>query len=289
MVVDDQLKLSSDSLQAQGEPARLGTTVPIPYAPPEAATAKTAPAADVWSLGVSLVEALTQRPPAWDRAQRGDPVLAESIPQPFATIAKECLRSDPMRRCTVAEIKARLEPARSFQKPASENGEKAPAKLGVKRLIAAALILLAVIVVLKSGSRQTPPSLPPTQVQQSPPAIAAPSPPQTPVDQTPKGALVKGAVAERVMPDVPRSASRTIQGRLKVRIRVTVDPSGEVSSTKFESPGPSKYFANLALQAARQWKFKPAQVDGQAVSSVWILRFEFRQTGAEVTPIEASP
>jgi len=291
MVVDNHLKLSCDSLRAQGEPARLMTAAPIPYDPPEAATAKASPAADVWALGVSLIEALTQRPPSLDRAKHGDPVLPESIPQPFADIARECLRSDPARRCTVADIKAHLEPARSFQKPASKNGEKQPAKLGVKMLIAAALIVLAVIVVLKSGSRQARPSLPPTQAQQPPPVIAAPSPApsQTPGNQTPKGTLVKGAVAERVLPDVPRSASRTIQGRVKVKIRVTVDPSGEVSSAKVDSLGPSKYFANLALQAARRWKFKPAQVDGQAVSSVWILRFEFGQAATEVTAIETSP
>ncbi len=74
-----------------------------------------------------------------------------------------------------------------------------------------------------------------------------------------------------------------------MRIRVTVDPSGEVSSAKVDSLGPSKYFANLAVQAARQWKFKPAQVDGQAVSSVWVLRFQFGQATIEVTPTEASP
>jgi TonB family protein len=74
-----------------------------------------------------------------------------------------------------------------------------------------------------------------------------------------------------------------------VTIRVTVDPGGNVSNAAFDSPGPSKYFAKLALQAAQHWKFKPAQVDGQAVSSVWILRFQFRQTATEVTPVEASP
>ena len=116
-------------------------------------------------------------------------------------------------------------------------------------------------------------------------------PPQSPVPgtQTSKGEAVKGAVTERVLPDVPRSASLTIQGKVEVRIRVTVDPSGDVSNATFDSPGVSKYFANLALQAARNWRFKPAQVDDQAVSSVWILRFQFKQTRTEVTPVEASP
>ena len=100
---------------------------------------------------------------------------------------------------------------------------------------------------------------------------------------------MKGAVAERVLPDVPQSARMTIRGTVEVRIRVTVDPSGDVSNATFDSPGVSKYFANLALQAARDWRFKPAQVDGQTVTSVWILRFQFRQTATEVTPVEASP
>jgi len=283
MVVDNQVKLSCDSLCTPGEPgiARAASNL---YAPPEA---EISAAADTWSLGVTLVEALTQRPLAWDRATHGDPVLPETIPQPFADIAQACLRYDPACRCKVADIKARLEPTRPLQKPASKDGREAPAKVRVT-LIAAALALLAIIT-LKFGSHQTRTSLP-TPAQQAPPAITTiPAQPQAPRNQNPKGTVVKGAVTERVLPDVPRNASRTIQGRVKVRIRVTVDPSGEVSSAKVDSLGPSKYFANLAVQAARQWKFKPAQVDGQAVSSVWVLRFQFGQATIEVTPTEASP
>ena len=120
--------------------------------------------------------------------------------------------------------------------------------------------------------------------------ISAP-PLQSPVPetQTSKSAEVKGAVAGRVLPDVLRSASKTIQGKVEVRIRVTVDPSGNVSNAAFDSPGPSKYFAKLALQAAQHWRFTPAQVDGQAVSSVWILQFQFTQTAILVAPVQASP
>jgi TonB family protein len=280
MVVDDQLKLSSDSLSRPGELAKIASTS-NPYVPPEA---EISPVGDVWSLGVTLVEALTQRPPTWDRATHGDPVLPESFPPPFAYIAQECLRSDPARRCTVAEIRARLEPTRSHQRPASKNGRVAPAKLRATKLIGAALVLLAIIAVLKFVFHQARPSLP--AQEQQPPSAVSTLPFQS---QTSKGTLVKGVVAERVLPDVPRAASRTIQGKVTVRIRVTVDPRGEVSSAKVDSLGPSKYFANLALQAVRRWKFKPAQVDGQTVSSVWVLQFQFRQTATEVTPSEASP
>jgi TonB family protein len=74
-----------------------------------------------------------------------------------------------------------------------------------------------------------------------------------------------------------------------VRVRITVDPNGNVSNAALDSLGPSRYFANLALQAAQDWKFKPAQVDGQSVRRVWILKFDFRQTGTEVTQVETSP
>ena len=100
---------------------------------------------------------------------------------------------------------------------------------------------------------------------------------------------MKGAVAERVLPDILPSARESIRGRVNVRIRATVDPRGDVSNATFASPGPSKHFAKLALQAAQHWRFRPAQVDGQAASSVWILQFQFTQTATEVTPVEASP
>jgi TonB family protein len=288
MAVDNQVKLSGDSLQVTGELGKHFLPLTV-YDAPERATETISPAGDVWSLGVLLVEALTQHPPVWDRSTNREPVVPESIPQPFADIAQECLRSDHTRRCTISDVKDRLEAARSLPNPASKTGRTVPAKLRVTVLIAM-LVLFAAIVALQLRSHQTRPSLA-TGKQRPVHAIATALPPQSsvPGTQTSKGLAVKGAVAERVLPDVPQSARTTIWGTVEVRIRVTVDPSGDVSNATFDSPGVSKYFANLALQAARDWRFKPAQVDGQTVSSVWILRFQFRQTATEVTPLEASP
>ena len=56
-----------------------------------------------------------------------------------------------------------------------------------------------------------------------------------------------------------------------------------------ESPGPSKYFANLALRAARRWKFKPPQKDDKDIASEWILNFGFRNTSTTVSPVEVAP
>jgi TonB family protein len=96
-------------------------------------------------------------------------------------------------------------------------------------------------------------------------------------------------VLRQVLPDVSRSAQNTIEGRVKISVQVSVDASGDVSQAKFVSPGPSKYFANLALAAARRWKFNPPQVDGQAVASEWILRFQFGRASTQVFPAETKP
>jgi serine/threonine protein kinase len=112
MVVDDQLRISSDSLHA---PGAFGRRFPAPgiHDAPEGATEIISPAADIWSLGITLVEALTQNPPAWDKWAKGEPIVPNSVPEPFAEIARRCLQVDPQRRCTIGEIRAYLEPVES--------------------------------------------------------------------------------------------------------------------------------------------------------------------------------
>ena len=118
MVVENQVKLSGDSLQVTGQLGKRSLTLTV-YDAPEVATETISPAGDVWSLGVLLVEALTQNPPVWDRSTDREPVVPASIPQFFADIAQECLRSDHLRRCTISDVKDRLEAARSLPNPAA--------------------------------------------------------------------------------------------------------------------------------------------------------------------------
>jgi TonB family protein len=286
MVVGDRLKLSLDSLQAIGQPGEHFPPTGV-YDAPERATGAVSGAADVWSLGVTLVEALTQEPPVCDGSAKSEPAWPEFMPQPFAAIAQECLRQDPLRRCTLLQIKARLEPVQSH--PGLPESPPKTRWFPVTVLIGAALVLLAVMAVLQMRSHRIRSSLQ-TENQKSLPNTAV-VPPESPVvgTQTVQGSVLKGAVAERVLPGVSEKASQTIEGKVRVKVRVTVDSSGKVSDAALESPGPSQYFANKALQAARNWRFKPAQVDSKAVSSVWILQFQFTQTGTEVTPVETSP
>jgi TonB family protein len=288
MVVGDQLKLSLDSLRVMGH---LGERIPLPgvYDAPERATGAASPAGDIWSLGVILVEALTQDPPVCDKSKTSKPVVPEFIPQPLAAIAHECLRQNPADRCTLLQIKDRLEPVRTRQGLSDTTRRTRSARFRVTLLIGAVLVLLAVIAVLQLRSRGIWPSMQ-TENQRSLPNIAAVPPKSSVVGaQTDPSSVVKGAVAERVLPDVPEKASRSIEGKVKVKVRVKVDSRGKVSDAALESQGPSKYFANQALHAAWNWRFKPAQVDNEAVASVWILQFQFAQAATDVTLVETSP
>lgn len=106
LAIDDQLKLSSDSVSRSGE-AQPPVEKPDIYTDPETARGATT-AADVWSLGVTLVETLTQRLP--EGKDRGELQFPEAIPQPFLDIVQHSLRRDPQSRWTVAEIATRLNP-----------------------------------------------------------------------------------------------------------------------------------------------------------------------------------
>jgi TonB family protein len=91
------------------------------------------------------------------------------------------------------------------------------------------------------------------------------------------------------VPDIPAKILDAVQGHFNVRIRVEVDRAGNVSEASIDSPGPSVYFANQALDAVREWKFTPAKVDGRAAASTWLLQFQFGQSQSAVTQTEEAP
>ncbi len=107
MVVGDRLKLSADKLQQSGSLRKLHGNMKV-YDAPEIAQGALSPASDIWSLGVTLVEALTQLPPIRGATPGGDPSVPQFMPEPFAEIARRCLRIDPARRASLAEIGAIL-------------------------------------------------------------------------------------------------------------------------------------------------------------------------------------
>lgn len=114
------------------------------------------------------------------------------------------------------------------------------------------------------------------------------TPPSSGGAKPPAGAA-PGEVLSQVLPEPSSKAQATIHGKVRVGVKVQVDATGSVTGAEFASPGPSKYFADLALQAARRWDFAPAKVDGHAVPSQWLIVFHFTPAGPKVFPTQSNP
>ncbi len=324
MAVGDQLKISSDGISAVGA-LKGGRNKPCVYDAPEAATRGKSPAGDVWSLGVTLVECVTQQLPSWEWKGQDEPKLSANIPAPFGDIVRHCLRQDPQARWKIADIRARLQPESqapkmpSTVKPPRAKPQRMPEK---RRYLLAAAVVVAILLaiwlapkLLNQGSHAqpgAPVASEPAPVEASPkPAQPTPHPPPSveetaemspvsaaeaapaaapskPAAPKPMARVTGGEVVHQVMPDVPDKARETIQGTVRVSVKVQVDSSGSVTDASVDSPGPSKYFANLALGAARGWKFTPASAGGDNTSSEWILRFQFTQDGTKATAVHAA-
>jgi TonB family protein len=303
LAIGDQVKLSSDALGVPGERSR-GARATGAYDPPEAATGAVSTAADVWQLGMTLVEVLTQHLPVWDRARPSPPEVPAAVPEPFREIAGHCLQVDAERRWTVGQILERLGAERQGSErvesarpvptsaqteaqteaqtkkmasaPAISGPQKASAKwrywLGLAAVVAVVLFLIA-----RPKPANPPAEVQLTQAQQGGGDEKA----STNADTT--NADNQGGVVRRVMPEVSPSARRTIQGKIKVRVKVKVDAAGNVAEAALESAGPSKYFSRIALEAARGWKFSPAETGEQPVAREWKLQFAFSRARTEVS------
>jgi eukaryotic-like serine/threonine-protein kinase len=286
----NQIKLSLDCIRASGDAASGDSRVGS-YDAPEIKTQPLSASVDVWSLGVTLVEALTQSTVVHEPNLYKEVHIPTTMAEPFRSIARDCLQRDPAQRCTIADIRGRLKALPSEAIPPPREERKV---FGVRLLtpVAAVLLLVAIFVGSKLFSHHevTPAQSGKTEQPLSVPRPSAGSPlPMAPANSaraTTTSKTSQGEVARQVLPTVPQSARNTIQGKVRVGVRVQVDPSGKVTSAALASAGPSKYFAKLALKAAQQWQFTPPQTDGKAASSAWLLRFQFGRTGTQVYPTQ---
>ena len=297
LAVGDQVKLASDVLRA-GEKA---SKSPSAYDAPETVAGKISKASDVWQLGMTLIEVLTQRLPV--RTGSSTPVVPAAIAEPFREIATHCLQIDESKRWTVSEIQDRLAgkrprpaPALVQKQPASPTlpveAQSKPSRawaylVGVAAIAAVVFILVprpkqpAATVAVPSGSTQTqvtPTANPGTSNVEGVASTASGS-------QKPSIVADEDGVVHRELPEVSQSARRTIHGTIQVRVKVKVDADGNVTGAKVESARVSKYFKRLAQDAANDWKFVPAS--GNSSDRTWRLQFSFSRTktGAAATKI----
>ncbi len=302
LAVGNQLKLSADQITPLAETgsARRRDV----YDAPETAAGVLSPASDVWSLGVTLVAAITQNVALAEQAAPGKQSLPETIAEPYRSIARDCLQLDPKRRATLQQVQTKLQPAPvapiskstpapvklAAVSPVSASAAPATTASSAKRtpIIALGGAVVAIVVIfalMHSRENNAPPSNPdtaaPAVVDNKPSAgPAGPSnmpntAPAAPARSIPSAS---GQVTHRVMPDIPKSARNTIHGTIKVTVHVDVSPAGKVVAAKFKTTGSSQYFAKKAMNAAEQWQFAP-----QADSAAWLVSFYFRRSGVDAS------
>jgi TonB family protein len=99
----------------------------------------------------------------------------------------------------------------------------------------------------------------------------------------------RGEVLEQVLPKSSEKALSTISGTVRVGVKAHVDAAGNVEDAELANPGPSRYFADQALDAARRWIFDTPEVDGRSVPSEWLIRFEFTRSGVKAFANQSAP
>jgi TonB family protein len=429
----DQLKLSSDALFPIGESRKSLSKFDVHDAP-ETLVSPLSPAADVWSLGMTLVEALTQHAPALQPLSQADPLVPDTLPQPFLDVARHTLRRDPRRRWTIPEIAARLNPVAAA---AAAAGQFVPppkvsppnfsppnisplavplspvpavpaAKLPVPKLdtppprpqaqppkaqpqsprpqstsaprkqtlvlpnyvVPAGAVLLIIVAIFalpkilghrpdssSSASASSAPAAAPPKLVEQPSRRELPPAPKPPASKPPVSKLIapsakpdslkpaaeknsappnssavtqpnsspvaapihaavrtdtfpsvnapsaspsssasssaststRGEVLDQILPEASPGALATIHGVVRVGVRVKVDPTGNVTEATLDSRGPSQYFADLALKAARRWQFNSPESGGHSIPSEWLIRFHFTPSGPKAIPTQTAP
>jgi eukaryotic-like serine/threonine-protein kinase len=420
LAIGDQIKLASDTVQALNGQRDLGRERDA-YDAPELPSSSYAPPADVWSLGVTLVEALTQQPAFLPFNENAEPVIPTNVREPFREIARHALRRNANSRWSSAEIADHLNPAPArsaqaaraaaaasaassasassvavatrtlmptprassstkteptsplsvplSQEPAVPLGQRLASPPPVSRapipppplprmetgsarkqtivlpnyvvpLFAAVLVVVAAMVLPKILHRGTQTAA----VVTPPPAVSAPAPtadtsastnspdatepaptqpakseaapvshsddrpPQRASSSAPASATLhssdsgasampqaakaspgRGEVLDQILPRPSSGALATVQGTVRVLVRVHVDPAGNVSQATLENGGPSRYFADKSLEAARGWVFSPPDSDGHSQPSQWLIRFEYTSSGIKAYPNQVSP
>jgi TonB family protein len=278
LVVGDQLKLASDTVRVIGDD-------------------------DIRALGAMLCEALTRTTPASPDGA-GQVELPAALPASFRAVVTRCLSQDSTDRPTVTSLLGWLRgeplamnppapattpaprPDRTIELPSrAAPAGAAPQERASRRALAWALGALALLVLSWLAYRSMrgesePPTPPPVETPS--PATAAPLAPAEPSPAPP--AASPGIATNEVLPAVSQSSLATVRGTLRVTVRVSVNKAGTVIAASTDDRGPSRYFERRALEAAKQWKFAPADTNEQRSLRIG---FAFTQSGvtASATPL----
>src|SRR5262249_29485667 len=119
------------------------------------------------------------------------------------------------------------------------------------------------------GPKDPPPPPPPTPTPVVKP-VATPAPDQV-VRLT--SVLTQGSALRKVEPPYPTLAKQArIQGMVQVQIGIS--ETGEVTDVTLLSGHP--LLRDAALRAAKQWRFKPTELNGRPVRAIGLITFNFK-------------
>lgn len=406
LATGDLLKLSSDTISRSGL-VREMRRERSKYDAPELPAAPYTPAADMWSLGVTLVEALTQQPAVLPFNENADPIIPSTVRGQYLEIAEHTLRRNPRLRWEIAQLAEELNPKAAetravaavagarvsgaaamnsagamamptptratpppvsplsvpvsteravplgklppatavdsertrprYQEPARPSQSVALPSYVIP-LFAGALLVIALIVLPfalhhrtkadagsalvpnKTGSTtpgqvtataspsnvapagKVPPSKPETNVPPKNTSLpSAMTPPPAPVpthnEEHAAAAVASGSDAgvetgepmDKVAPTASPKALSTIHGTVRVGVKVHVNAAGSVAEATLDNAGPSRYFADLSLKAARQWVFTAPEVNGHSAPSDWKIQFSYTQAGVQMSAAPLTP
>ena len=351
LVIDNQLKVASDTTRPAGEATASIGTLSV-YNPPEARDGSFSTSGDMWALGITLCQALTQRAPVRSGERGESVVLPTDFPVAFIDIVRRCLSRNPAQRPSVADFQEWLQGGSVAPAvvavpppPAAAVAAKPAANDGATRLVIRAVLssepvpepephrkswVLPIVIVVAvlglgwagvhwfmgqpdsgaassdAGSTGAAATVAPADGSATAGADAQSSgvPATSGAPEASSGSATRSGVAPAAsppsrgsmravpssdpavlheeIPNIPLHSRETIHGHVKVIVRVTVDKSGTVVSDVLENPGPSKYFARVAGQAASKWKFAPADHEN---TRQWLVRFEFSRDGTKANAV----
>jgi TonB family protein len=408
LATEDLLKLSSDTISRSGL-VREMRRERSKYDAPELPAAPYTAAADMWSFGVTLVEALTQQPAVLPFNENADPIIPSTVRGQYLEIAQHTLRRNPRLRWEIGQLAEELNPTPAETRAvaavagARVSGAAAMSSAGamtmppatrpapppvsplnvplsneravplgelpsapamdsertrpryqeptrasesvalpsyVIPLFAAALLVIALIVLpfalhhhtkADAGSAvvpnkaasttpatgqvsssatpsnaapagKVPPSKPETNAPPKSTSVpSAMTPPPAPVpthnEEHAAAAVASGSGTsvgtgepmDKVAPAASPKALSTIHGTVRVGVKVHVNAAGSVTEATLDNGGPSRYFADLSLKAARQWVFTAPEVNGHSAPSDWKIQFSYTQAGVQMSAAPLTP
>jgi protein TonB len=121
-----------------------------------------------------------------------------------------------------------------------------------------------------------------SEAEEPPVDLTKPSQGECPSEQwgTERGCVTPPMLARRVEPKYPKSALKQ-RVSATIVLNATVSTSGTVESISVKSSTtPGLGFEQAAIDAVKQWRYRPALIARKKVSAIWTIVVTFSQDAA---------